>query len=226
VTTPARADLTGLFTAPAASEPYRQGVILTFNPATGANTVQVGGAVLTDLPILAGGDTVNFAADDVVVLLRYRSSWAILGRIVVPGNTDLLATAVGFAAGSNSVTGFTVTAVYATQGEVSIVTPAWANSLLLMGTVNVTLANGSGSTDTARVHTQINSTTAGETLHQVPNGNFQGVSSSLAVVLGAGGSAPLTATTLVQGRVRSNGGTWVAGGIQSVVNAIGIFRRA
>lgn len=219
------ADLANLFRPAAGGEPFRQGVITAFNPATGANTVEVGGAVLEDLPILVGGDTVNFGPGDVVILLKFRSSWAILGRVVVPGNEALTAAAVDFYAGGNTVSGFTVINTDATQGSLTIPTPAWANSLLIMATVNMTLNNGSGSSDTAILYTRINSTNGGETFHQVPNTNFQGVASSLALVLGVGGSAPLTASTLVEARVRSNGFTWTGGGIRSTVNAIGIFRR-
>lgn len=47
------------------------------------NTVLVAGATLTDLPVLDTG--VGLAADDVVLLLRNRTSWLILGRIGAGG---------------------------------------------------------------------------------------------------------------------------------------------
>ncbi len=60
----------------------RKGVLAAYDTGTGANTVTVDGTDLIDLPRLDTG--VTLAEGDVVLLLRYRSSWAILGRIVGP----------------------------------------------------------------------------------------------------------------------------------------------
>ncbi len=78
---------------------YRQGVIITFDPATLANTVLVGGTVLTDLPLLGVGEATLLTAGSVVGILVIGSgggaaSMAIIGRIVTPGTSDA-ADAVG-----------------------------------------------------------------------------------------------------------------------------------
>lgn len=53
--------------------------VLTAWTGPGANTVTVAGADLEDLPALDTG--VALAEGDVVLLLRNRSSWLILGRV-------------------------------------------------------------------------------------------------------------------------------------------------
>ena len=73
-------DLAGLL-APAAGPAtgVRQGKVIAFDALTGASTVAVAGSVLTNLRRLDTGITPT--AGDVVLLLRVRSSWLILGRI-------------------------------------------------------------------------------------------------------------------------------------------------
>lgn len=227
--TPESADLTNLFKPPASPEPFRQGEILTFNAATGANTVRLGNAVLTDLPILVGGDTVNFTGrvgatpGDAVILLKYRSAWAILGRIVGAGNEALTASAVDFFAGGDGEPNFTITNAYTEHGHIEATVPAWANSALVFGTSTVIASNTSGSTDSVRIQTRINGVVGPEAIEQVPDGNFHTVATPNASALTVVGGSIVT----IECFVRCNGGTpWPAGGIQSNVNAIAIFRRA
>lgn len=59
----------------------RAAVLTAYNPSTHANTVTVGDTDLQDLPLIGPPD---LDAGDVVLLLRWRSSWAILGRLVTP----------------------------------------------------------------------------------------------------------------------------------------------
>lgn len=218
-----RSDLTSLFAPTAPAEPFRQGVIVAFDPATGANQVSVGGAVLVDLPILVGGDTVNFAPGDVVILLKYRSSWAIFGRIVVPGSDALTATAVSFAGGGASSGAFTITSSFSTPAEVNVPTPVWANSLVLYAISTVIVSNTSGASELARLITDINGAGGGETLQQCLDSNYVTTFAPVARVLGAGGGFPLSATTNVAVRPRSNGATM--SGIAAFLNYIAIFRK-
>lgn len=227
--TPARADTTNLFKAPPPAEPFRQGEILTFNPATGENTVRVGGAVLTNLPILVGGDTVNFAPGNAVILLKYRSSWAILGRIVSAGNEALTGTAVDFYANTQiNVTPTNITNSFQTFASQTIPTPSWANSMLIMSITHAIVANSSGASDSVRMMTDINGgvTFGGETIHQVPDANFQTVVAPLAIELGPGGGAALGASTEIRSRLRCNGATpWPTGAKGVYLNTIATFRR-
>jgi hypothetical protein len=91
-------DLAGLFAAPQAkpsqSIRYRQGTIISFNPVTLANTVDVGGTVLVNLPLLGVGEATLLVPGSVVGIVSIGSdaagsdTWAILGRLVVPGTAQ------------------------------------------------------------------------------------------------------------------------------------------
>ena len=225
----AREDLTGLLLPQAGTEPYRQGVIVAFNPATGANQVRVGGATLVDLPILVGGDTVNFQHGDTVILLRYLSSWAILGRIVVPGNEALLSTAVDFFASrvrSDAPGGlglsFDITNTYQTHSLISVPVPEWANSALVTATSWVLAGNGSGVNQLYRGKTLIDGE-GPEVWWWMPTGSdFHSVLAPNVRTIAPG---DLGATIEIQGQVRADGPTWVTGGNAGYVAASVIFRK-
>lgn len=82
-------------TAPAPTSPsqnvrFRQGTIKTFNPITLANTVDVGGTVFVDLPLLGVAEAASLDGGSIVGLLMLQSergsvTYAILGRLVTPG---------------------------------------------------------------------------------------------------------------------------------------------
>lgn len=128
-------DLTNLFRAPGGGESFRQGTIVTFNPASGANSVNVGGAVLANLPLVNASDVVNYTAGDVVVLLKFRSSWAIMGRVIVPGGTDLASASVGFDSTSATGSSYTIDTFGAgglTKATATINVPSWANQAAVL----------------------------------------------------------------------------------------------
>lgn len=71
---------------------YRQGVIVTFDQTTLENTVDVGGTVLTDLPLLGVGEASLLTAGAVVGILVIGGAGAknmvIIGRLVTPATAD------------------------------------------------------------------------------------------------------------------------------------------
>lgn len=72
---------------------YRQGTILAWNPATLENTVHVAGAEFVNLPVLGVAEAASYAVGTVVGVAVVGSTWAIIGRFVVPGTqgaTDAL----------------------------------------------------------------------------------------------------------------------------------------
>lgn len=92
-------DLSDLFGPPPASPSlemrYRQGRILTFDQITLENTVDVGGSVMTNLPLLGVGESTLLAPGSIVGItsvqsLRGTATWAILGRMVEPNTPDAL----------------------------------------------------------------------------------------------------------------------------------------
>lgn len=80
------------------SNNWRQGKIISWNPDTGENLVDVGGAVLENLPFLNSTEASLFSVGDVVVLRTWGASFAIDGRIFYPGTA-------GAVSGFQAVTG-------------------------------------------------------------------------------------------------------------------------
>ena len=70
---------------PALPVMHRQGVIVTYNQVTGANTVRVGRATLTDLPLLGVAEAATYVPGSVVAIQSTRRQMYIVGRIVSPG---------------------------------------------------------------------------------------------------------------------------------------------
>lgn len=71
---------------------YRQGTVVSFDQNTLANVVNVGGSLLTDLPVLGVGEATTIRAGSVVGVMCIRGegseTWAIIGRIVTPGSAE------------------------------------------------------------------------------------------------------------------------------------------
>ena len=90
---PTTDDLSGLMgppDLPGAAQPlqYRQGIIRSWNPLDATNTVEVGGALLENLPILNTSEALLLGSGSVVGLISAGPSWAILGRLTVPNTPD------------------------------------------------------------------------------------------------------------------------------------------
>jgi hypothetical protein len=83
-------DLAGLFVEALEPKPndgavkFRQGSVVSWDPVTNANTIQVGAALLTDLPALDNGAAAVPVVGDVVGILSTGNTMFILGRIVRP----------------------------------------------------------------------------------------------------------------------------------------------
>jgi hypothetical protein len=77
-------DLTPFLTPPPESPvDFLQGVLTAWNAGTFANTVDFGGGLTqTDLPIV--GDPAALTVNDVVMVLRLRTRYFILGTITTP----------------------------------------------------------------------------------------------------------------------------------------------
>lgn len=76
-------DLVALLTPPRERElSVTQGTLTAWDSVTHANTVSVNGASLSDLAIV--GDPAALIVDSVVLLLRARNTYYVLGRITYP----------------------------------------------------------------------------------------------------------------------------------------------
>lgn len=65
---------------------FHQGLVLSWNAATGANTVSIAGTPVPDVPVLTSAGLVSLAPGDPVMVLRYKSKYFIVGRIVGPNS--------------------------------------------------------------------------------------------------------------------------------------------
>jgi hypothetical protein len=153
-------DLTALFAPPAPGPSqdvrWRQGTILTFDPVTLVNTVDVGGTTMTNLPILGVAEAASLAAGSVVGLLAIEStlgtvSYAILGRLVTPNTaaaTDAITllsqgTAAAFVAATESTTSVAFTDLTTPGPAVSVTIRASGKALVFVGaTIAVNPAAG------------------------------------------------------------------------------------
>ena len=97
-------DLAALFPGsdPATGVTVRQGVIVAWDPSTGDNTVNVGGAQLTNLPFLIA-ESVVLAAGDVVQLQSQGGKLYIQGKVTDPGESNIVPQWPGDIANLNDV---------------------------------------------------------------------------------------------------------------------------
>lgn len=220
-------DLTSLFVGSAGTDlPFRQGVVSAFDPTTGANTIDVGGASLTNLPLLNIGDTINLTTGDVVVLMKMKSAWAILGRVVVPGSSSINSSAVGFQGDGSqlSVTSFALTTSFQTFGTFTITCPLWANFVSIFATAQCSAVNSTAANDILRIICDINGTGGGEQLQYAPpTGTTGGRPVSVFTSNNYTSAATAGQTFVCNTRVRTDTAGWASSGFNIAnlhVNAI------
>lgn len=163
-------DLTPLFGGqPGPGVGFRQGIIRAWNPLTAENTVEVGGALMTNLTVfntseirvLAPGDTVGIVA----VGTGGAKTYGILGRMLIPGTADaakIIDTLRGgsitsaFAAGSGSFVGEQATPANlpGSFGPQMTVDIGPSGRLLVIGSAKIDSSNGV----LAAMYAQINAT--------------------------------------------------------------------
>lgn len=97
-------DLAPLFGGPGDERPMqiRQGTIVSWDPSTGDNIVNVGGAQLTNLPFLIAESAV-LSPGDVVQLQAHGGKLYIQGKVTDPGESDIVPTWPGDIANLNDV---------------------------------------------------------------------------------------------------------------------------
>lgn len=126
-------DLSDLFApAPAGAAQtasYRQGLLTAFNPADGTNTVSVGGATLTNLPILLTGAETVLATNNRVLLLVMGNTYLIMGKVATPGTSSFASASFLLVSANNAATGFSLPTSFTTLTSVNFTTPPWANTV-------------------------------------------------------------------------------------------------
>lgn len=82
-------DLVPLVTRqPPSGTGFRQGVVVSWDPDTAENVIDVGGSLMTNLPCLNTSEASLLAEGDVVGVMTFGATWAILGRFIYPGTAQ------------------------------------------------------------------------------------------------------------------------------------------
>jgi hypothetical protein len=136
-------DLSTLFDAGDPAVRFRQGTVLTWNANTGANTIDLAGGTLTNVPMMNIGEAISLKAGHVVGLLGQGSTWFIIGRITLPGDPNFASASIAFDGVHTSATNFSVTTTHSNKVTSSIAVPGWADEVLVMMTTQISLANSS-----------------------------------------------------------------------------------
>lgn len=110
---------------------FHTGTVVAWEGGTGANTIDVAGATMTDLPILNTSDTVMLEPGHVVGLIRFKTTYFILGRVTPPGTDQFATAAVHLEESGVSAWQFTLGTDFASKVSTSLQGPAWANEALL-----------------------------------------------------------------------------------------------
>jgi hypothetical protein len=138
-------DLVPLF-APDPSAPpplnFRQGRVVAWNPDTGENTIDVGGAQLEDVSVLNTGEAIALKVGHIVGLVTWGSSWFIIGRITVPGSPDFASASVEFGSAGAQAFSFVIpTGGPTVIASTTLTVPLWADEALIHVTGNAGLVN-------------------------------------------------------------------------------------
>ena len=68
---------------------YHTGYVVAWNSITGENTIRVLGSIVQDVPVLSTSDSVLMDVDQVVGMLRFKSTYFILGRVTPAGQSNV-----------------------------------------------------------------------------------------------------------------------------------------
>lgn len=203
-------DLAPLFAKDPQDWGFRQGTIVAWNVFTGLSTVRVGGATLTDVPFLSQAGQVQYLPGDAVLLIRFKSSWAIVGRYVSPGGNAAIGRyfeLTGAATGT-VFSGFSLSTSFVTKATLDINVPVWASIATVTATLMAQAINSTASKDNMQGAVQ----TAGaiSTTWTAPTT----ATTDLASVTVVGHHGPMLVTpggTLsIVGQLRSVTGAWAA----------------
>ena len=211
---------------PSADVGFHTGAILSWDSATGENVVNVSGAAISDLPVLNIGDTTNLTVGDVVALIRYKTTYFILGRVVLPNSGAFATSAVSFEKIATKTASFALTTSDTTVISADVHVPAWANRALVH--VNYHLAGRNSSGVSTYLNAKIScaalsiSGTIYWNVEQVANTGYGTVS----VAASAEESVTPGATVTVNGVAFVNSGPWAASSEhEAIMTGFAIYSR-
>lgn len=201
---------------------FRQGIVASWSSLDGSNQVYVSGALLDNLPVVEGSGVINLTAGDSVLLIRMRSTWAILGRVQAVGSGDFAAAAVSFAQDQTaSVNNFATIAGTQTLTSVTLAVPPWANEALVTATCTASVLNNTAAARGLAAGALIDGT-----------GGAFGSATSVAIALQGSSSttrsrviAAPASTILVEGQITTSAILAASAANQIALTATAIFRR-
>lgn len=118
---------------------FHSGTVVSWDSNTGSNVIEVAGAQLVDVPVLNTGETIALKAGHVVGLLRFASSYFILGRVAIPGTDQFAGSAVSFASSGVAENPVLLsTSTTAARASVTLAGPEWADEVVLWNTAIIT----------------------------------------------------------------------------------------
>lgn len=138
-------DIASLFGGDPSDLGFAQGLVVAWDEETGTNAVNVKGTNLTNLPALHLGEFVILAPGDVVALLRFKSTYFILGRVILPSAPDRNRASLDFTAAGQSQSNFNMTVAGNVRAMATITVPDWADHVLIHATGDATFANRAAS---------------------------------------------------------------------------------
>lgn len=164
---------------------FHQGRVMAWNQNTSKNTISMAGAVLSDVPILNGTEPLILKEGDIVGMLRFKTSYFILGRIMVPGQTEvgsLPGLQQGVGASERS---FPLSVDDSNVAQAVIQVPEWANQALVMCTANATIHNPDANHRFVYLAATVSGGFGGEMYASINPGDYQNISAATQYLMGA-----------------------------------------
>lgn len=120
---------------------FHQGVIQSWDEITGVNTVIVNGTSLSNLKCLSIGAGIVLTPGDTVGLLRFQSTYFILGRVAAPGGGAALGTRQAYVGVTETTSSTTYTNLATVGPTVSNVYISSARRALVLITSQILAGN-------------------------------------------------------------------------------------
>lgn len=154
-----------------------QGQIVTFDKASGHNTVNVMGGVITDAQIAVNGADIGYVSGDPVMMLVIGNTYTILCKVTPAGGANYASAAqatAGYSVVTPAGTTYTSTGSFVTMCSTNIVVPVWANRITFFGVAECSFKNTSTTVDgDIQIQHMMNGNGSGALDGYVPLGNHQ-----------------------------------------------------
>lgn len=211
---------------------FHQGRVMSWNLGSSENTISMAGAVLSNVPVLNGTEPLLLKEGDVVGMLRFKTSYFVLGRIIVPGQTEL-----GSLPGLQQGVGATETSFSLSSDSVNVASavfqvPEWANQALVMCNAHATVNNVEATPRFVYLAATVSGGYGGEMYTDIAAGGYGNLGASTQYLMGAesydvglDGPVGLGSQITVAARMRSGGDTGSSVFNIASVHATVTFRR-